>query len=540
MLGRIRRRFADAMISGTHQGVLWLGLWLVSFIAVLVVLSAIAAVEVRKMMYDEAAANIANLERVRANVAAAFRMLEADVSAEPCTPPFHRQLRRVAFEPDGLNEFLYAPNGVVLCSTSKERFAEPVPLGTPDLTGATKLGDALWIDKQLDSVGLAGVRATIVRGGQFAIVIPAERISESPSSRWLSEELVISMPEGRTWHRDGKRGVFARAVLAETSPIIGLFDFSDIVCDSEGFHCVASETTVPSILKGWPVALTVALLFAATLAAWLASAARRALLRRWSLEERFCRHMTAGTVLCTYQPLLDLRSGAIAGCEVLARWRDVNGDIVSPDAFIDIVERNGLTRTFTKMVVDTAFRELSRNVPPDVHLQVNFNIFPEDFDSATLIGLFSPFFAAADRFEVVVELVESDYLPLDRAQREVELLNHAGIKTYIDDFGTGFSNIHNLASLAVAGVKIDRSFAMAPDDSMMAKMLVHALDMVITAGRKIVVEGIETRDRLELLRATGKVDYIQGYLVSRPLRIEDFVRFLAAHRAVFWLESRAA
>ncbi len=86
-----------------------------------------------------------------------------------------------------------------------------------------------------------------------------------------------------------------------------------------------------------------------------------------------------------------------------------------------------------------------------------------------------------------------------------------------------------MAALSVEGVKLDRTFAMAPNDSMMARMIVHALDIVKTSGRTIVVEGVETLDRLELLRRTKQVDYVQGYLIARPLPIDAFAQFLATY-----------
>jgi hypothetical protein len=65
--------------------------------------------EVRDVVLADAGENIAQLEKVRGYVNAAFEMLRRDVTADSCSPEFHRQMRRVAFEPDGLNEFLYAP-----------------------------------------------------------------------------------------------------------------------------------------------------------------------------------------------------------------------------------------------------------------------------------------------------------------------------------------------------------------------------------------------------------------------------------------------
>jgi EAL domain-containing protein (putative c-di-GMP-specific phosphodiesterase class I) len=83
-----------------------------------------------------------------------------------------------------------------------------------------------------------------------------------------------------------------------------------------------------------------------------------------------------------------------------------------------------------------------------------------------------------------------------------------------------------VATLAVHGVKLDRSFAMSPPDSIMGQMLVQVLEMIKTSGRLIVVEGVETEARLNLLRSIGIVDCVQGYVISRPLGIDEFVTFL--------------
>ena len=231
-------------------------------------------------------------------------------------------------------------------------------------------------------------------------------------------------------------------------------------------------------------------------------------------------------------PLTDLTSGAVIGCEVLARWRDVDGEIVQPGRFIDIVERRGLTERFTGLVAARAFAELDAVVPPGYRIEVSFNIFPRDLDASLLCRLFAPFEAARDRFDLIMEIVESDTVRLDEAHREIEALKAAGIKVYIDDFGSGYSNLANIAELAVDGVKLDRSFAMAPDGSVMAQMLGHAIEMIRTTGRTMVVEGIETAERLALLRdGAAKGDRAQGYHIARPLDAEAFASFLIRNAA---------
>ena len=87
--------------------------------------------------------------------------------------------------------------------------------------------------------------------------------------------------------------------------------------------------------------------------------------------------------------------------------------------------------------------------------------------------------------------------------------------------------MHTLAALSFDGIKLDRSFAMAPDDSVMARMLDHAIELVQASCRKVVVEGVETAARLAALRSCGKVHFAQGYHIARPLDPEAFAAFLA-------------
>jgi sensor c-di-GMP phosphodiesterase-like protein len=211
---------------------------------------------------------------------------------------------------------------------------------------------------------------------------------------------------------------------------------------------------------------------------------------------------------------------------VLARRRDIDGTTVLPSRFIDIVEQKGRTEEFTRLVADRAYEELSACLPSATRLQVAFNIFACDLDSAKLLAIYSRFLDGDRRFEPAIELVESQDIDFEAAERAIDELDWAGIKSYIDDFGIGYSSIERVATLAVHGVKLDRSFAMSPPDSIMGQMLVQVLEMIKTTGHLIVVEGVETQARLDLMRATGIVDCVQGYEISRPLSIDEFVAFL--------------
>jgi sensor c-di-GMP phosphodiesterase-like protein len=527
-VGYSMANFTKLIISEKYQRFTGLALWSLFFVATLAVIFAFGMMQVRSAMRSDARVELKSVQKLTDSVQAAFEALRSEVTAEPCSAEFRNQLKKVAFRPDGLNEFIYAPDGIPACSTSAEHFSAPRQLTEPDIADAASLGAAVWIDRPLDFVGLKGLEGSIAYSAPFAVVLPTPKIE--PRSGWMSKELVLLGPDGRSWHRSGHRGTYdgrGRDVAQNGSPVIADVSMRETVCDDAGTNCVTAGTTPWRLLRHGKQWIATAILFAAVFAAWLGLHAKALLARYWSFEARFLRNLNAKSIVCLYQPLLNVRSSEIIGFEVLARWRDVDGTIVSPDKFIDVVARSGRTMEFTQLVADCAFRELSTRLPLGPRLQVNFNVFPCDLDSAALRHTFRAFIAESARFDLVLEIVESDALPIDIVQREIEALGKAGIKTYIDDFGTGYSNIQNLAMLAVQGVKLDRSFGMAPDKSMMARMLLHAIEMVDDAGRAIVVEGVETCERLELLRKTKRVDFVQGYFVSRPLAIGPLVEFLA-------------
>lgn len=527
--------FFNPFVSGRHRRLVAFAIWLVMTLVLLASGAWLWNTQIREALQSEAKAKLAHFDTLQGHVATAFADLQSALASEPCSAVFIRELRRVAFKPDGLNEFMYAPGGIVTCSTSITSARASIPLGRPDIV-ADDNGIAYWVNKRLDSLGLIGVTGNVAFRDPFALVIPPQD-SWSDKSSWAKKEFVLALPDGRVWHLGGEEGIYANATGSGAGPMPASI-LHAVACGETHTHCVAAKADIVEIALNWKTELLLAVGLIAFYTIWPASVAYRALDRFWSLEQRFQRNLDKNSIVCAYQPIMDLRTGEISGCEVLARWRDLDGSIVPPDKFIDIVARSGQTLAFTRMLAERAFDELSCQLPQSVRLQVNFNIFPRDLDSEKLSEVFRAFDGERERFSLALEIVESDALAVDSAQCEIEALARRGIRTYIDDFGSGYSSIHRVASLAIHGVKLDRSFAMAPSESLMARMLVHALEMIGSSGREIVVEGVETQDRLDLLIKTKRVAYAQGYLISRPLSIERLAEFLAKHHAACALASK--
>jgi sensor c-di-GMP phosphodiesterase-like protein len=516
-----RRRLAVAIV------------WLLVFLTMVGASVWIGYGQIAMQVRDEARKQLDAFAEPTRNVVSTFTFMHANVTAEPCSDAFQEQLRVVAYLPDGLNGFLYAPGGVAHCSVSTPRFEPPVEFGAPDIDGRDNDGRSLWLDHDLAELGLPELSGTIVASEPFATIVPPWPV-ESTARQWKRIEMGFSV-SGRWWHRAGVQGLYENHLAAHEQQGLGrmlMAPLYRLYCEEGGLHCVVLELDLRSVLGSILGPMLLALVGSAAAAGWAAHEALRCMRRYWSFEARFLRHFGYDTVQCAYQPVLQLSDGHICGCEVLVRWRDVDGSIVSPDRFLPIVERRDLTHRLNQIVAEKAFAEIGSLGRRDHPLQVSFNVFPRDLDHGKLIPLYSGFLADRERFSVVVEVIESEAMPLESAQAEIEALLEAGIFTHIDDFGVGYSNIHNIAALSVHAVKIDRAFAMAPEGSILDRMLLPAIGMIRTAGHLVCVEGVESAERLKLLSSKGVgADFAQGYHISRPLWAADFERFLAEHRA---------
>ncbi len=520
-------RFVGFLISNSNQRSLRLLLWLASFATLMALSGWFVAEEVSRNMRTQTAQTLASYERLRSNALSTFEVMSQRLVDAPCSAPFLDEMRKIAFLPDGINELLYAPNGTVMCSVNSGVFETPVSIGQADVDAANPFGVSFWLDRDLGFLRLENMTGTIAGSGNFAMVVPSQALPAT-TPRWMEQELVFKSPDSRWWHRSGTPGIYVDALDNSGSPVVQLLGGSllHLSCDPVGVHCIASRTRLGDLFAlGWGT-IGVVVLVTSILSAWIVQQAMGFIARHWSFEARFLRHFEGGSVVCAYQPLLNLRTDTVTGCEVLARWYDHDGSLVSPDRFLSIVEKHGLTERFTALVVDRAFADLNGKLTPGTRLQINFNIFPQDLRADFLIPMFADFLAPDSPFDVAIEIVETGEVRLETAETEIERLRAAGIRTYIDDFGSGYSSMQNLARLSIDGVKLDRSFAMALDDSIMSRMLDHAIDMVQASGRNIVVEGVETAPRLQRLVECGKVDFAQGYYIARPLTPDKFLGFL--------------
>jgi diguanylate cyclase (GGDEF)-like protein/PAS domain S-box-containing protein len=237
--------------------------------------------------------------------------------------------------------------------------------------------------------------------------------------------------------------------------------------------------------------------------------------------------MREGQIFLVYQPLIDLKTETVIGCEALARWKHPELGMVSPVQFIAIAEETGLIGELGLYILHRAIMDFAAAIPgfvsKNLTLSVNlsFGQFAEDEFVESIRGALDVTGFPPERLEL--ELTESMLaLEPERASETTRLLAALGCKLAIDDFGTGYSSLAQLRRFPVDYLKIDRSFVVDLESGEGPQAVVRAaIAMAHSLGMAIIAEGVETRQQAEFLRGAG-AEVVQGYLYGKPMPIEDF------------------
>jgi sensor c-di-GMP phosphodiesterase-like protein len=231
-----------------------------------------------------------------------------------------------------------------------------------------------------------------------------------------------------------------------------------------------------------------------------------------------------------YQPTFDLRTGAIRGCEVLARWVRADGSIVAPLSFIPLAETSGRIEPMTWQILETALGELHPRLRDDKYFKVSFNIVPRHLMSDGFVETLRRVVAGSkvSARQIVLEVTERAELPdLEKAACVVRELRELGFRVAMDDVGVGHSGLSQMKGLGANTIKIDKFFVdTITQDGAAATIVGMLVRLARDLQMTVIAEGIETTEQLQALVACG-VEEGQGYLVSPPLSFAAFNEFLA-------------
>ncbi len=242
--------------------------------------------------------------------------------------------------------------------------------------------------------------------------------------------------------------------------------------------------------------------------------------------------IAAGSIHVHYQPKVDMTKGVVCGVEALARWTHPTLGEIRPDRFIDLAERQGLIHALTTSVLGQAFGESRRWNAAGLRLSMAVNLSPRLLEDPALVRELSALLDAhgLEARQVVLEITESSVVDcMGVALGVLARLRLKGFGLSIDDYGTGFSSMQQLARIPFSELKIDRAFVHgATQRTNLRVILQSALDMSRQLGLVTVAEGIETLGDWQLVRDSG-CGVGQGFLVSPAMPAELVPQWVRRH-----------
>ena len=255
--------------------------------------------------------------------------------------------------------------------------------------------------------------------------------------------------------------------------------------------------------------------------------------KKLEIEANLRKAIANNELMLYYQPQVSLNSGQIIGAEALLRWQSIGQGFISPAEFIPIAEETGLIQPIGEWIFRTVCRQIKQWQDAGlqkirISVNVSMNQFRQNNFIEILIGILKEMDIQPDCIEL--EITESAIMhDTGLTTTMLNELRSLGIKIAIDDFGTGYSSLSYLKYLPISRLKLDQSFVHSlginPNDEAISQAIIamaHSLNL------QVVAEGVENADQLTLLK-TYSCDEVQGFLFSKALAADDFIKFVDSY-----------
>ncbi len=293
---------------------------------------------------------------------------------------------------------------------------------------------------------------------------------------------------------------------------------SQVRC-SAGWAEITPGSQLPMVLADADIALYVSKGTHRGTATEFAAAQRDQVLGNLGLSEDLRRLLAgaddAGELLLVFQPLVDLRTRAVLGCEALVRWQHPTRGLLGPDTFLPVAELQGHGAAVDALVLRQACQVAARWADQGLDRTVSVNlgrssmIEPELADQVRAALRDS----GLPPTRLHLEITEHDQLPVDAGVEALRQLAALGVAISLDDFGTGYTSLAYLQRYPITLLKLDRSITGA--DSV-DHLIAGITSLAGTLGIAVLAEGIETEEQHARLAAFG-IDAGQGWLYGRPV-----------------------
>ncbi len=229
------------------------------------------------------------------------------------------------------------------------------------------------------------------------------------------------------------------------------------------------------------------------------------------------------------QPVVRAGDRSVRGFEVLARWHHPERGTLAPHDFLDLIVEFRQLAEFTRLIVEqsaTAADRL-RSIAPGLELSINVD--PHQLSDGAFADMLGTIIGP-DLTGWCIEITETSHIGNDpMIGKTLDALKDRGARSALDDFGTGYSSVMSLKSSGFDEVKIDREFVADVDREDVHSLIATMVSMAAALGAETVAEGVETEEQARALDELG-IDYLQGYLFTRPVSVEDAAAWLEQYR----------
>jgi diguanylate cyclase (GGDEF)-like protein/PAS domain S-box-containing protein len=231
-----------------------------------------------------------------------------------------------------------------------------------------------------------------------------------------------------------------------------------------------------------------------------------------------------------YQPIYNMIDRRFIGVEALIRWKDLEGNIISPGEFIPLAEETGHIHDISEWVLQTVCKQL--NLWESIgfnNCKIAVNLSGKVLTGDNLTSIIKNIDGICDsvfqkiEFEITETAIINDF---EKAIKELINLKKLGIKISLDDFGTGYSSLTYLQKLPLDSIKIDRDFIKhILNEDAEESMFKSIVDMAHDLDLMVIAEGVETEEQFRFVKKNG-CDMAQGYYLGRPVSPEAIEEIL--------------
>ena len=505
---RYKRLAAVVGIILTAGPLLWFSSWIQKQGVAEVTIVANLSIGAADLMIEEAASTLDDL---------------TNKGVDSCKPLHVEALRQAVFASTGIKELaVIGPNGNVLCTdlgltTGRRDLVASAATSSPeimlDVVRINDHNDRLLRVRKLPANGKPALAASLLASSMLPRILP----DGTPFSGFARMTLADGTLIGATGTEvksptDAAERITSRLSSVRFGPVMGVEMMRDELIAS-----YSDLRRVSMVIFGM---IALAILACALIIPWRQRNNPIAEIERGLARDEF---------IPFFQPIVDITSGKLLGAEVLVRWRKPDGTIVSPAAFIPIVELNGQVIDLTRGLMRRVCQDVGVAIGLRPHVYLAFNTAPRHYNDALILNDVGDIFenAPIKLSQLVLELTERNEIEnLSATRRVIAALQGLGCRIAIDDVGTGHSGLSYILKLGVDIIKIDKIFVEAIGTEPHSQAIVGTLvDLAKSMRMKIVAEGVENFEQVVYLREHG-ISAAQGYVFAPPLPAGAFLKLL--------------